>query len=168
MDYRSAGVDVAAGRAFVERIRASVETTRRPEVVGGLGGFGGLCRLPAGMRRPLLVAGSDGVGTKLELAQVHGAHHGVGIDLVAMCVNDVITSGAEPLFFLDYIATGRLGPDAMAEVVEGIADGCRQSGCALLGGRPPRCPASTAPVATTWRVSASRWWKRTNASTGVW
>ncbi|WP_216910678.1 phosphoribosylformylglycinamidine cyclo-ligase [Synechococcus sp. CCY 0621] len=140
MDYRSAGVDVAAGRAFVERIRTSVETTRRPEVVGGLGGFGGLCRLPAGMKRPLLVAGTDGVGTKLDLAQAHGGHHGVGIDLVAMCVNDVITSGAEPLFFLDYIATGKLGPEAMAEVVEGIADGCRQSGCALLGGETAEMP----------------------------
>jgi phosphoribosylformylglycinamidine cyclo-ligase len=138
-------VDVAAGRAFVERIRHSVETTRRPEVIGGLGGFGGLCRLPAGMKRPLLVAGTDGVGTKLELAQIHGAHHGVGIDLVAMCVNDVITSGAAPLFFLDYIATGKLGPEAMAEVVEGIADGCRQSGCALLGGETAEMPGFYAP-----------------------
>jgi len=140
MDYRSAGVDVAAGRAFVERIRASVESTRRSEVVGGLGGFGGLCRLPAGLRSPLLVAGTDGVGTKLELAQAHGGHHGVGIDLVAMCVNDVITSGAEPLLFLDYIATGRLGPAALAEVVEGIAEGCRLSGCALLGGETAEMP----------------------------
>jgi len=140
MDYRSAGVDVVAGRAFVERIRASVDSTRRPEVVGGLGGFGGFCRLPAGLRNPLLVAGTDGVGTKLELAQAHGVHHGVGIDLVAMCVNDVITSGAAPLFFLDYIATGRLSPEAMAEVVEGIADGCRQSGCALLGGETAEMP----------------------------
>ena len=140
MDYRSAGVDVVAGRAFVERIRASVEATRRPEVLGGLGGFGGLCRLPAGLRQPLLVAGTDGVGTKLELAQAHGAHHGVGIDLVAMCVNDVITSGAAPLFFLDYIATGKLSPAALAEVVEGIAEGCRQSGCALLGGETAEMP----------------------------
>jgi phosphoribosylformylglycinamidine cyclo-ligase len=140
MDYRTAGVDVVAGRAFVERIRASVEATRRPEVVGGLGGFGGLFRLPAGMRRPLLVSGTDGVGTKLELAQDHGAHHNVGIDLVAMCVNDVITSGAEPLFFLDYIATGRLAPEAMAAVVEGIAEGCRRSGCALLGGETAEMP----------------------------
>ncbi|MEB3256531.1 MAG: phosphoribosylformylglycinamidine cyclo-ligase [Synechococcaceae cyanobacterium] len=140
MDYRTAGVDVVAGRAFVDRIRASVETTRRPEVLGGLGGFGGLCRLPAGMRRPLLVAGTDGVGTKLELAQEQGRHHGVGIDLVAMCVNDVITSGAEPLFFLDYMATGRLAPEAMAEVVEGIAEGCRLSGCALLGGETAEMP----------------------------
>jgi phosphoribosylformylglycinamidine cyclo-ligase len=145
MDYRTAGVDVAAGRAFVERIRASVESTRRAEVVGGLGGFGGLCRLPAGLQRPLLVAGSDGVGTKLELAQAHGRHHEVGIDLVAMCVNDVITSGALPLFFLDYIATGRLSPEAMAEVVEGIADGCRRSGCALLGGETAEMPGFYPP-----------------------
>ena len=101
MDYRSAGVDVEAGRAFVDRIRTSVEATHRPEVVGGLGGFGGLMRLPEGLRKPLLVSGTDGVGTKLELAQDHKSHHNVGIDLVAMCVNDVITSGAEPLFFLD-------------------------------------------------------------------
>ncbi|MDP4708292.1 MAG: phosphoribosylformylglycinamidine cyclo-ligase, partial [Cyanobium sp. MAG_237] len=145
MDYRTAGVDVVAGREFVERIRSSVEATRRPEVVGGLGGFGGLCRLPAGLRDPLLVSGTDGVGTKLELAQAYGRHHDVGIDLVAMCVNDVITSGAEPLFFLDYIATGKLSPEAMAEVVEGIADGCRQSGCALLGGETAEMPGFYAP-----------------------
>jgi len=145
MDYRTAGVDVEAGRAFVERIRSSVESTRRSEVVGGLGGFGGLCRLPQGMRKPLLVSGTDGVGTKLELAQAHGRHHSVGIDLVAMCVNDVITSGAQPLFFLDYIATGKLSPEAMAEVVEGIADGCRRSGCALLGGETAEMPGFYGP-----------------------
>jgi len=145
MDYRTAGVDVLAGRAFVERIRRSVESTHRPEVVGGLGGFGGFCRLPEGLRQPLLVAGSDGVGTKLELAQAHRRHHAVGIDLVAMCVNDVITSGAAPLFFLDYIATGKLTPEAMAEVVEGIADGCRQSGCSLLGGETAEMPGFYGP-----------------------
>ena len=145
MDYRTAGVDVMAGRAFVERIRNSVESTRRPEVVGGLGGFGGLCRLPSGLRQPLLVAGSDGVGTKLELAQAHDRHHAVGVDLVAMCGNDVITSGAEPLFFLDYIATGKLSPEAMATVVEGIAEGCRQSGCALLGGETAEMPGFYGP-----------------------
>lgn len=145
MDYRTAGVDVMAGRAFVERIRTCVEATRRPEVVGGLGGFGGLCRLPEGFRRPLLVAGTDGVGTKLEIAQAHGRHYGVGIDLVAMCVNDVITCGAEPLFFLDYIATGKLSPAAMAEVVEGIAAGCRSSGCALLGGETAEMPGFYLP-----------------------
>jgi len=140
MDYKSAGVDVEAGRHFVERIRTSVEATHRPEVLGGLGGFGGLCRLPAGLEKPLLVAGTDGVGTKLELAQDCGRHHGVGIDLVAMCANDVITCGAEPLFFLDYIATGKLSPAAMAEVVEGIASGCSQSGCSLLGGETAEMP----------------------------
>ena len=140
MDYKSAGVDVEAGRAFVQRIKESVEATHRSEVVGGLGGFGGMIRLPDGMRQPLLVSGTDGVGTKLELAQDHRAHHGVGIDLVAMCVNDVITSGAAPLLFLDYMATGALSPDTMAEVVEGIADGCRASGCALLGGETAEMP----------------------------
>ena len=140
MDYKAAGVDVQAGRDFVERIRGSVDSTRRPEVLGGLGGFGGIMRLPEGMRQPLLIAGTDGVGTKLELAQMHQQHRGVGIDLVAMCVNDVITSGASPLFFLDYMATGALTPSAMAEVVEGIADGCRQSGCTLLGGETAEMP----------------------------
>ena len=140
MDYKSAGVDVEAGRHFVERIRTSVEATHRPEVLGGLGGFGGLCRLPTGLEKPLLVAGTDGVGTKLELAQDCSRHHGVGIDLVAMCANDVITCGAEPLFFLDYIATGKLSPAAMAEVVEGIASGCSQSGCSLLGGETAEMP----------------------------
>lgn len=140
MDYRSAGVDVQAGRAFVDRIRASVESTRRPEVLGGVGGFAGLCRLPEGLRRPLLVAGSDGVGTKLELAQRLNRPQGIGIDLVAMCVNDVITCGAEPLFFLDYIATGKLAPEILAEVVDGIAHGCRLSRCALLGGETAEMP----------------------------
>jgi len=140
MDYRSAGVDVEAGRAFVERIRRSVEATHRPEVLGGLGGFAGLCRLPAGLQRPLLVAGTDGVGTKLELAQDLGRHRGIGIDLVAMCVNDVVTTGAEPLLFLDYVATGRLSAAVLAEVVEGIAEGCARSGCALLGGETAEMP----------------------------
>ena len=145
MDYKTAGVDVEAGRAFVNRIRKSVEATHRPEVVGGLGGFGGLMRLPAGLKKPLLVSGTDGVGTKLELAQDHGGHYNVGIDLVAMCVNDVITSGAEPLFFLDYMATGALSPEAMATVVEGIAEGCRVSGCALLGGETAEMPGFYPP-----------------------
>ena len=140
MDYKSSGVDVEAGRAFVEKIKASVESTHLSGVLGGLGGFGGVIRLPEGLTKPLLVAGTDGVGTKLELAQDYQAHYGVGIDLVAMCVNDVITSAAQPLFFLDYIATGALGPEAMGEVVEGIAEACRQSECALLGGETAEMP----------------------------
>jgi len=140
MDYRSAGVDIKAGRQFVHSIRDSVESTRRPEVVGEVGGFGGLIRLPEGLRKPVLVAGTDGVGTKLELAQDHNGHRGVGIDLVAMCANDVVTCGADALFFLDYIATGRFSPAAMAQVVEGIAEGCRQCGCALLGGETAEMP----------------------------
>ncbi len=140
MDYKTSGVDVEAGRAFVRKIKSSVENTHRPEVIGGLGGFGGLIRLPSGLKRPVLVAGTDGVGTKLELAQEYKSHHNVGIDLVAMCVNDVITCGAEPLFFLDYIATSKLGFEAMAEVVSGIADGCSNSGCSLLGGETAEMP----------------------------
>ncbi len=140
MDYKTSGVDVEAGRAFIKRIRSNVESTHRKEVIGGLGGFGGLIRLPVGISRPVLVAGTDGVGTKLELAQKYERHYGVGLDLVAMCVNDVITSAAEPLFFLDYIATGSLGPNQMAEVVKGIAEGCRVSGCALLGGETAEMP----------------------------
>ena len=140
MDYKTAGVDVEAGRAFVDRIRSSVEATHSPGVIGGLGGFGGVIRLPEGFSSPLLVAGTDGVGTKLELAQEYQAHFGVGLDLVAMCVNDVITSAAQPLFFLDYIATGALGPEAMAQVVEGIAEGCQLSDCALLGGETAEMP----------------------------
>ncbi len=140
MDYKTAGVDVQAGRDFVDRIKSRVEGTHRSEVVGGLGGFGGVIRLPKGLSNPLLVAGTDGVGTKLELAQESQSHFGVGLDLVAMCVNDVITCGAEPLFFLDYIATGALSPEAMAEVVEGISEGCQLSECSLLGGETAEMP----------------------------
>ena len=140
MDYKTAGVDVTAGRAFVERIKSCVEKTHKNEVIGGLGGFGGCIRIPKGYESPVLVAGTDGVGTKLELAQQYGCHFGVGIDLVAMCVNDVITNGAQPLFFLDYIASGTLTPDALAEVIEGIASGCGQSNCSLLGGETAEMP----------------------------
>ncbi len=140
MDYKDSGVDVEAGRAFVNAIKSCVDSTRRTEVIGGLGGFGGFMRLPGGLSNPVLVAGTDGVGTKLELAQQYDAHFGVGIDLVAMCVNDVITCGAEPLFFLDYIATGALAPTAMVEVIEGVAAGCKTSGCVLLGGETAEMP----------------------------
>ncbi|CZB22572.1 phosphoribosylformylglycinamidine cyclo-ligase [Candidatus Synechococcus spongiarum] len=140
MDYRSAGVDIEEGNAFVARIRTMAASTRRPEVVGSLGGFGGLCRVPAGLQQPLLVSGADGVGTKLALAQDWGCHRQVGVDLVAMSVNDVITSGADPLFFLDYIASGRLMSDPLVAAVDGMAWACRISGCALLGGETAEMP----------------------------
>jgi phosphoribosylformylglycinamidine cyclo-ligase len=140
MDYREAGVDVEAGRSFVEKIRKDVESTSRPGVLGALGGFGGFFQLPTGYQEPVLVSGTDGVGTKLKLAGALNCHDTVGIDLVAMCVNDVLTSGAEPLFFLDYLATGKLEPQQLAEVVAGVAEGCRLSGCALLGGETAEMP----------------------------
>jgi len=140
LDYREAGVDIEAGRTFVEKIRDSVARTHRLGVLGDLGGFGGCFELPTGYRQPVLVSGTDGVGTKLKIAQAANKHDSIGIDLVAMCVNDVLTSGAEPLFFLDYLATGKLEPDQLAEVVKGIADGCQMAGCALLGGETAEMP----------------------------
>jgi phosphoribosylformylglycinamidine cyclo-ligase len=140
LDYRQAGVDIEAGRTFVEKIRDSVARTHRLGVLGDLGGFGGCFELPTGYRQPVLVSGTDGVGTKLKIAQAANKHDTIGIDLVAMCVNDVLTSGAEPLFFLDYLATGKLEPDQLAEVVKGIADGCQMAGCALLGGETAEMP----------------------------
>lgn len=141
LSYRDAGVDVDAGNALVERIRPAVESTLRPEVLAGLGGFGGLFQLDAGRyREPVLVSGTDGVGTKLMLARRFNMHETIGIDLVAMCVNDILTCGAEPLFFLDYFATGALQPDLAAQVIAGIADGCRQAGCALIGGETAEMP----------------------------
>lgn len=145
MDYREAGVDVEVGRAFVDRIRQSVQKTYRSEVLGGLGGFSGLFQLPSGYREPVLVSGTDGVGTKLKLAHQLDRHNTVGIDLVAMCVNDVLTCGAEPLFFLDYVATGKLLSTQLADVVEGIAQGCTESGCALLGGETAEMPGFYQP-----------------------
>lgn len=145
MDYRAAGVDVEAGRAFVERIRNLVHSTHRPEVIGGLGGFSGCFQLPGGFQEPVLVSGTDGVGTKLKMAQIVNRHHTVGIDLVAMCVNDVLTIGAEPLFFLDYLATGKLQPEQLTEVVTGITAGCKMSGCALLGGETAEMPGFYQP-----------------------
>jgi phosphoribosylformylglycinamidine cyclo-ligase len=145
MDYREAGVDVEAGRAFVERIRSLVQSTHRAEVLGGFGGFSGGFQLPIGYREPVLVSGTDGVGTKLKLAQDLNCHNTVGIDLVAMCVNDVLTSGAEPLFFLDYLATSKLNSEQLTEVVAGIAQGCSLSGCALLGGETAEMPGFYQP-----------------------
>ena len=140
MDYQSAGVDVVAGRAFVENIKNLVHSTHRPGVLGGLGGFSGWFELPTGYQQPVLVSGTDGVGTKLKIAQELDNHASIGIDLVAMCVNDILTCGAEPLYFLDYLATGKLNSTQLTQVVAGIADGCRQAGCALLGGETAEMP----------------------------
>jgi phosphoribosylformylglycinamidine cyclo-ligase len=145
MDYRQAGVDVEAGRTFVQQIRSLVERTYRPEVMGGLGGFSGFFELPGGYQQPVLVSGTDGVGTKLKLAQQCHRHETVGIDLVAMCVNDVLTCGAEPLFFLDYLATSKLEPDQLTQVVAGISEGCQQAGCALVGGETAEMPGFYQP-----------------------
>jgi phosphoribosylformylglycinamidine cyclo-ligase len=138
--YRDAGVDVAAGDAFVSRIRAAVDGTRTASVLGGVGGFGGLFRADFGLDDPVLVASADGVGTKLKLAFATGRHAGVGGDLVRHCANDVAVLGARPLFFLDYLATGRLDPDVLAQLVEGMAAACRDEGIALLGGETAEMP----------------------------
>jgi phosphoribosylformylglycinamidine cyclo-ligase len=142
LTYEDAGVDIDAGERLVDRIKPLAARTRIPEVLGSVGGFAGLCRVPAGLERPVLVSGTDGVGTKLRVAFLAGKHDTVGIDLVAMCVNDVITVGARPLFFLDYFATGRLDVDTAADVVAGIARGCELAGCALLGGETAEMPGS--------------------------
>ncbi len=140
LSYKDAGVDIDAGNALVDRIKGVAKRTRRPEVMAGLGGFGALCELPKGYDEPVLVSGTDGVGTKLRLAMELGIHDSIGIDLVAMCVNDLIVQGAEPLFFLDYYATGKLNIDTAAAVVEGIGKGCEMAGCALVGGETAEMP----------------------------
>jgi phosphoribosylformylglycinamidine cyclo-ligase len=138
--YRDAGVDIDAGDELVERIKPHVRRTHRPEVLTGLGGFAGLCALPKGYQEPILVACADGVGTKIKLAFATGRHDTVGIDLVAMNVNDLVVCGAEPLFFLDYFASSRLAVPVAEQVIAGIAEGCRQAGCALLGGETAEMP----------------------------
>ncbi len=143
--YRAAGVDVEAGEEAVALIRDAVFSARRPEVVGGLGGFAGAIEIPAGYRRPLLVASTDGVGTKVALARRAGRLDGLGIDLVAMCADDVACAGAEPLFLLDYVAVGRLVPTEVATIVGGVAAGCRLAGCALLGGETAEHPGVMRP-----------------------
>src|SRR5262245_44373254 len=139
--YRDAGVDIDAGDALVERIKPFVKRSMRPEVLGGLGGFGALVEVPLDRyRRPVMVSGTDGVGTKLRLAIETGRHDTIGIDLVAMCANDVVVQGAEPIFFLDYYATGKLSVSTAEQVIKGIVEGCVRAGCALVGGETAEMP----------------------------
>src|SRR5688500_12428668 len=141
LTYAQAGVDIDAGNRMVEAIKPLVRATRRPGADAEIGGFGGLFDLKAaGFRDPILVAANDGAGTKVKIAIETGIHHTIGIDLVAMCVNDIVVQGAEPLFFLDYFATGTLSPEVGVAVVKGIAEGCRQAGCALIGGETAEMP----------------------------
>ncbi len=140
ISYREAGVDIDAGDALVERIKPLAKMTRTPEVLADVGGFAGLCALPSGLEDPVLVSGTDGVGTKLKVAFMTGVHDTIGADLVGMCVNDVITTGAKPLFFLDYFASGKLDVGVAEQVVRGIALACKESGCALLGGETAELP----------------------------
>jgi phosphoribosylformylglycinamidine cyclo-ligase len=145
--YAAAGVDVDAGEEAVELMRAAVESTRRAEVLGGLGGFGGAVTIPAGYREPVLISSTDGVGTKTAIAAALGRYDTIGVDLVAMCADDVVCSGAEPLFFLDYVAVGRLDPPLAAELVGGVAAGCLEAGCALVGGETAEHPGLMDPTA---------------------
>jgi phosphoribosylformylglycinamidine cyclo-ligase len=140
LSYKDAGVDIDAGDKFIDKIKPFAKSTMRDGCLGGLGGFGALFEIPESYKQPVLVSGTDGVGTKLKLAFDSGVHNSIGIDLVGMCVNDVLVQGAEPLFFLDYFATGKLSPKTAAQVVEGIAEGCLQAGAALIGGETAEMP----------------------------
>lgn len=140
LNYQAAGVDIDRANELIEAIKPLAAETQRPEVLNSLGGFGALCQLPSGYQEPVLVSGTDGVGTKLKLALETNQHTGIGVDLVAMCVNDIICHGAEPLFFLDYYATGELNPAIAKSVITGIAQGCKQAGCALIGGETAELP----------------------------
>jgi len=143
--YREAGVDIDAGEELVRRIGPLAKATRIAEVLADVGGFAGMCRVPEGLAEPVLVSGTDGVGTKLEVAFATGVHDTIGLDLVAMCVNDVVTTGARPLFFLDYFASGKLDVDVAEAVIRGIASGCKLAGCALLGGETAELPGMYEP-----------------------
>src|SRR3954470_18379454 len=145
LSYRDAGVDIDAGDALVERIKPYAKRTMRPGVLAGIGGFGALFEVPKGYAEPVLVSGTDGVGTKLKLAFELGRHDTIGIDLVAMSVNDILTLGAEPLYFLDYFACGKLDVPTAAQVVKGIAEGCERAGCALIGGETAEMPGMYTP-----------------------
>ncbi len=145
LTYAAAGVDIEAGERAVQMMGPMVASTSRPEVIGGIGGFGGLFALPAGYREPVLVASTDGVGTKLAVAIAAGRLGTIGVDLVAMCVDDLVCQGAEPLFLLDYQLWGHLDPEAVAEIMSGMADGCRQAGCAILGGELAEHPGQLPP-----------------------
>jgi phosphoribosylformylglycinamidine cyclo-ligase len=145
LTYDAAGVDIDAGERAVDAIKDLVRSTYRPEVIGDIGGFGGLFQLPGGYRQPVLVASTDGVGTKIEVARAVGKFTTIGLDLVAMCVDDLVCQGAEPLFFLDYQALGQIDPELVGQLMEGIAEGCRQAGCAILGGELAEHPGSMAP-----------------------
>ncbi len=140
IDYKSSGVDIDAGESLVERIKPFARKTSRPELLGSIGGFGSLFEIPAGYKNPVMVSGTDGVGTKLKLAIELDQHNTIGQDLVGMCVNDILVQGAEPLFFLDYYACGKLEVDQAASVIEGIARGCELSGCSLAGGETAEMP----------------------------
>ena len=156
--YKEAGVDVTAGYKSVELIKQHVARTNIPGVVSGIGGFGGLFEPDfSGMKTPTLVSGTDGVGTKLKIAFLMDKHDTVGIDCVAMCANDVACSGAQPLFFLDYLAVGKNIPEKVAQIVSGVAEGCVQAGCALIGGETAEMPGFFLPRNTTSRASASVW-----------
>ena len=153
MDYKTSGVDIEAGRSFVDQIKNTVKSTHRPEVLGGYGGFNGMMRIPSGYENPVLVSGTDGVGTKIHVAELNATGNpsvmrGIGLDLVAMCVNDVITCGAKPLYFLDYICTSdiKLHGELVKNLVDGIAEGCNLSGCSLLGGETAEHPQRLATV----------------------
>ena len=162
MDYKTAGVDIEAGYRSVELMKQYVKGTMRPEVLGGIGGFSGAFSLEKikNMEKPVLLSGTDGVGTKIQLAYLMDRHDTVGIDCVAMCVNDVVCAGAEPLFFLDYIACGKNVPEKIAAIVKGVAEGCKQAGAALVGGETAEHRGLCRRRSMIWPVLRSAWRRR--------